>query len=298
MFRNILLLMLILTLSGCAVRYWMSGPDHVTRVDSNVFFKQYETFTIIPYSSIAPDKSGLTGREENAMMFFLANQIIERGYRYTDNMDSADFILTQRIADDYREGEQLSLLLGKAPPLTSRNTFSLLSTSWETGEATPKPMRTNYIVRSTPSLKIIAYDRASRKCIEQWAAGGVVKDVNFRAASEQLIWQFAVSLPTPWSATWKGLYGKGEAGFGFHMWSKDADNFWPDISFLEKNSPAEKAGLKPGDVVLSVDGENLKNVDYRECLRRLKGPPGRELHLLLWRWWDKIITSTVIMTSR
>lgn len=41
-----------------------------------------------------------------------------------------------------------------------------------------------------------------------------------------------------------------------------------------KGSPSEKAGLKPGDIVLSVNGEPLAGLDFNESVEKVRGPKG------------------------
>jgi carboxyl-terminal processing protease len=49
------------------------------------------------------------------------------------------------------------------------------------------------------------------------------------------------------------------------------------------NSPAEKAGLKPGDAIVAVDGEDMTGVDGSLVLRRVLGPAGSEVVLTIAR---------------
>jgi serine protease Do len=54
------------------------------------------------------------------------------------------------------------------------------------------------------------------------------------------------------------------------------------IASLEANGPAVKSGLKRGDVVLSVDGESIK--DAKDLTRRVgQRQPGAKAELKLWR---------------
>ena len=50
-----------------------------------------------------------------------------------------------------------------------------------------------------------------------------------------------------------------------------------------KDSPSHKAGLLPGDLILSIDGEEMKGKTVEYVSSRLKGQPGKELQLKLRR---------------
>ncbi|HLR64677.1 MAG TPA: S41 family peptidase [Pseudogracilibacillus sp.] len=50
-----------------------------------------------------------------------------------------------------------------------------------------------------------------------------------------------------------------------------------------KDSPAEKAGLRPNDVVLEVDGESLEGYDLHEAVEHIRGEKGSTVTLLIER---------------
>lgn len=50
-----------------------------------------------------------------------------------------------------------------------------------------------------------------------------------------------------------------------------------------KGSPAEKAGLKPGDIILSVNGESLDGMDFLESVEKVRGPKGSKALLRILR---------------
>ncbi|MDY0408905.1 S41 family peptidase [Virgibacillus soli] len=50
-----------------------------------------------------------------------------------------------------------------------------------------------------------------------------------------------------------------------------------------KNSPAEKAGLRPNDQVLTVDGESLEGLDLQEAVAKIRGEKGSEVVLEIMR---------------
>jgi carboxyl-terminal processing protease len=62
----------------------------------------------------------------------------------------------------------------------------------------------------------------------------------------------------------------------------------PDAEYLTivspmQDSPAERAGLKPGDEVVAVDGEDMTGVDGNLVIRRVLGPAGTTVRLTIHR---------------
>ncbi len=62
----------------------------------------------------------------------------------------------------------------------------------------------------------------------------------------------------------------------------------PDGEFLTivspmPGSPAEKAGLKPGDQIIGVDGEDVTGIDGNLVIRRILGPAGTKVRLTVRR---------------
>ena len=48
-------------------------------------------------------------------------------------------------------------------------------------------------------------------------------------------------------------------------------------------SPAEKAGLKPGDQIIAIDGEDMTGIDGSLVIRKVLGPAGTSLTLTIFR---------------
>jgi carboxyl-terminal processing protease len=49
------------------------------------------------------------------------------------------------------------------------------------------------------------------------------------------------------------------------------------------DSPAEKAGIKAGDIILEIDGEPVENMSFAEAILKIRGPKGTRLNLLISR---------------
>lgn len=50
-----------------------------------------------------------------------------------------------------------------------------------------------------------------------------------------------------------------------------------------EDSPAERAGMEPGDVVVAVDGEDVRNDELPEVIDKIKGPEGSRVELTVLR---------------
>jgi len=61
------------------------------------------------------------------------------------------------------------------------------------------------------------------------------------------------------------------------------------------NSPAYKAGIRPGDIIVQVDGKKCAGLTTNEVADMLKGAKGTTVHISLGReGWDKPIEVTVV----
>lgn len=70
--------------------------------------------------------------------------------------------------------------------------------------------------------------------------------------------------------------GNTPGGIGAVLTVQDG---WVTVVEVRENMPAARAGLKPGFRIASVDGQSLRDVEIREAIRRISGPPGEKLTL-------------------
>jgi carboxyl-terminal processing protease len=57
----------------------------------------------------------------------------------------------------------------------------------------------------------------------------------------------------------------------------------PTIIYTLPNSPARAGGLKPGDVIVQVDGKEVKTLSLEQLVQHIRGPAGTEVHLKVQR---------------
>ena len=79
-------------------------------------------------------------------------------------------------------------------------------------------------------------------------------------------------------------------GIGIYMTGNDKDNIV--VQSVIKNYPAEKSGLKAGDIILKVDGEQVKASESTKASSKIKGKVGTSVVLTIQRG-DKKFDVTV-----
>jgi carboxyl-terminal processing protease len=72
------------------------------------------------------------------------------------------------------------------------------------------------------------------------------------------------------------------SGIGAQL-SANGPNDVPEITVVFPNSPAEKAGVKAGDKIKTVNGAEMKGLTAEEVANKIKGPDGTTVELVLVR---------------
>lgn len=71
-------------------------------------------------------------------------------------------------------------------------------------------------------------------------------------------------------------------GIGAYM-TTDKDTDLPAIAGVFSDSPAEKAGLKEGDIIYKVDDESTSGLSLEEVVDKVRGEKGTNVHLTIYR---------------
>lgn len=71
-------------------------------------------------------------------------------------------------------------------------------------------------------------------------------------------------------------------GIGAYL-SQDPDTMVIEVVRPIKNSPAEKAGILTGDLIATVDGEDISGQDINLVVSKIRGPKGTEVEIGVYR---------------
>lgn len=76
---------------------------------------------------------------------------------------------------------------------------------------------------------------------------------------------------------------EGESFFGIGVRCRESDGKGVIVLGFSENSPAEKAGIKEGDLIIEVDDHNLVGLDSDTAISHLRGEEGTNAHLKVQR---------------
>jgi carboxyl-terminal processing protease len=112
-------------------------------------------------------------------------------------------------------------------------------------------------------------DKLDTRTLSHAAIEGMLESLNDPYASLLEAEQFELGL--------SGLEGEFE-GIGAYVTVKDKQLM---IIAPIAGSPAEKAGIKAGDVILEIDGEHASDMSFAEAILRIRGPEGTVVKLII-----------------
>ena len=86
--------------------------------------------------------------------------------------------------------------------------------------------------------------------------------------------------PEEYEAYTSSFQGEFE-GIGAYVSVNDEDLIV--VTELIENSPAEKAGILAGDIIVEIEGESVADMTFTEALLKIRGPEGTSVDLLVSR---------------
>jgi C-terminal peptidase prc len=86
-----------------------------------------------------------------------------------------------------------------------------------------------------------------------------------------------------WEETTKNTEDSSFEGIGAVL-SKFGD--YTIVETPMEGQPAQRAGIKPGDIIISVDGKSIKRMDLSRVIKKIKGPNGTPVTLTIRRFGE------------
>jgi carboxyl-terminal processing protease len=149
--------------------------------------------------------------------------------------------------------ESRTLLLGASPPPNTRNEFSLMTEAWNT-------IQDNYVDRSVLQPDRLAYG----------AIAGMVDSLGDTGHSTFL---------SPEMLKEEEDFTQGQfEGVGLEVQAKNGQVV---IVAPIDGSPAQKAGIRSGGIILNVDGQDVRGLPLVQVAEKIQGPAGTRVTLTI-----------------
>lgn len=167
-----------------------------------------------------------------------------------------------------------NLLYGVAPPATvpedAREEFALMAEAWNV-------IRQSYVKRDDITDTEMAYGAISGMAIALGDPGHTRFLTPEMAARQERLQQ--------------GAY----EGIGAHIEIRDGH---PVIVAPFEGSPAQRAGLQTGDIILTINGESVSGLSSSDIVSRVAGPAGSTVSMTLLRPATNVTFEVTLMRER
>ena len=163
--------------------------------------------------------------------------------------------------------------------------------------AAPETRAGYYVGFYYPEVSIFAYDTKSSRNIFQATGSGISRTADPRVACQQLAAMCSSNIPPPSIPYFLCTPTKAAMGAGFTILTTDGNSYWPAVTTVVPNGPADNADLEGGDIILSINGIDTRGQDIQHIYCQTRGDVGSKCVLLVWRL-GKRLPLTITMSSR
>jgi hypothetical protein len=290
-------------------------PVQITYLEYSSPFYSQKTFSVFPYSVINKTEKRDIDLDRQ-LLFCLRNFMELAGYKFVRLDQRPDFLYTVDTRSfppgNYREGEQLFFNSWRVwnkltwPDSSRTNSPATAILDWqEWGEWNP-PLKDgevpgymdpkNYTVLPVDGhgyyhlVNIQAYDGRNMRNVWMATAFAASRTGNLRIAGQSIIKSIADCFfrrPIP-----DKPHKTGYAGITPSILTVDGKDYYPVVLGVYDKGPAAKAGVKQYDMIVAVDGVDMRNMTVINAMDLIKGEPGSKVELAVWRV-NKLLKFTI-----
>jgi len=289
--------------------YLYLTPSVSSYQDPEATLAGYRTFSVFPASLLTEDAK-TNEIMEKQLLFFLRNCLEAKGYRFVPLDQSPDFLATIIVSSEYKEfyvPPSTAVLPVWVPDLTitsysntsgtfNYNTYgSYSSYGWGSysGSSSSTTYVPGYMTTQTytrpgytvghyyPVAAVSMFDAKSLKNIWLGTGAGTSDNPDPRVSSQLVVTSILEKFPN--SAAQSEATSSGVVGVQLLLFTNDGNNYVPTVVSVASGSPAAGAGIKPYDMILSIDGIQVVNKPFSDVMELLQGDPGTPVTLQIWR---------------
>lgn len=152
---------------------------------------------------------------------------------------------------------------------------------------------------STTGSEIISRDMATLERLYQYVEKNYLYDIDYEAVYEAMATalfdalgdRYTYYVTAEESDDYKEEVTGSYGGLGIYFTkmyldyqdTSDESTLYAIITQVFPNTPSAKAGLRAGDMIIAIDGEDVVDFEATECSKRMKGTPGTTVSLTIKR---------------
>jgi len=229
------------------------------------------------------------------------NATIERGYRFTPLRDSADIVLALLVKPHSAHDERLPAGYPNDSKAPAKGLPSVSEFKFGTSDSLPRLDRIESNSKgdgSSVSVWVFGYDGKTGRPLISIFGFGSYSTSSLSIAAHYLIRSALDQLEFASPDNRLNHFGSGMVGISYVMFSADGFNYWPTITSLVPDAPANNIGLRVNDEILKVDDVPLKNASHVTVLDIIKGDSGTARKMTVWRKGEGIKDVSIHLGKR
>ncbi|MFN0189809.1 MAG: DUF4136 domain-containing protein [Bacteroidia bacterium] len=258
-----------------------------------------KTFAVFPFSLIKKENE-MNEIMERQALFFLRNLFEGHGYVFVNEKEMPDFLVTISLGSKYNESyvppQSFSLPVynpGKTVTtnMNTRGSFNFNSNSGNafgnySGYGTASTYLPGYYTSQTftrsgyteghyfPSISILVYDSKSLRNVWYGSGVGTSDNSDVRISGQFVANKIMSNFPMPIDPIIDTELKRGVIGIQFMILTNDGNNYFPTVLDVNEDGPADIAGLRKFDMILSIDGKQTINIPSSKFRQLCSGEPG------------------------
>ncbi|MDH3558551.1 MAG: PDZ domain-containing protein [Deltaproteobacteria bacterium] len=292
--RVALLAFALVLLLGCAGKTIYPSVNYYS---ADIDFSKYESLAVFPFSD-APGSPG----SGQIVQGIVIQELAKASFKIVERSRLLEIINEQKLAmaglTNQSEAIEIGKIIGVRAIVVGEvgqymmqprqiRTIYYPEKDYDTGYTIYRPIPGRTWNETFVSISLRILDVTTGLLI---FSGSAQFDQPVTNPPQQAAQNLASSIISHW------LAGPGIAGFNYNI-GRTGNTKYPVVVAVIPKSPAEKSGLKTGDIIRTINGEQADNISLLKATYLMKGSPGEQLNLEIQRGAHTKYIS-IVMTAK
>ena len=263
-------------------------------------FSNYRTFTVQAISTFS-DNDNVKKNDvvQMHLLFSLRNALEGRGYKFVKPSETPDFVATIESFVAKESNYLATAISSKSkwkiddvahlkPRLDSDTALVLgeyhsVMTSSNHNSTSPKTPQGLRVGTHYPQIEVTLFDKKNMSVGWSGTAIGASHSSEIQISAQLIVRSLISQLQLSEHRSTNFPLNTGKIGLGYAIITTDGKNYYPAITGLNANAPANTAGLKNTDYIIEINNQPTLNKTTASISNMLSGADGSNIKLKIWR---------------